>query len=86
MDSGNPHPSLTATTRTMDPWFFWIRRVTSAHAYLNGYVKFSKEATFKPVKLPPMPGAPVVPPEGVATGKSGSTSESSQSTSKKDKK
>lgn len=37
------------------------KRITSAHAYINGYVKFSKEATFKPVKLPPMPGAPVIP-------------------------
>ena len=44
------------------------------------------EATFKPVKLPPMPGATVIPPESVATGKSGSTSGSSQSTSKKGEK
>ena len=62
------------------------KQVTSAHAYLNRYVKFSKEATFKPVKLPPMPGAPVIPPESVTTGKSGLISESNQSTSKKGKK
>ncbi|KAH2045066.1 hypothetical protein KXV43_005565 [Aspergillus fumigatus] len=44
------------------------------------------EATFKPVKLPPMPGAPVIPPEGVATGKSDSTTLPNQSTSEKGKK
>jgi hypothetical protein len=56
------------------------KRVTSAHAYLNGYVKFSKEATFRPVKLPPMPGATVFPLNGVATRRSRSTSVSNQST------
>lgn len=86
MDSGNPHP----TPNRNNPYHGSVilldkdgKRVTSAHAYLSGYVKFSKEATFKPVKLPPMPRAPVIPPEGVATGKSGSTSGSNQSTSKK---
>ncbi|KAJ6088103.1 hypothetical protein N7499_004285 [Penicillium canescens] len=86
---GNPHP----TPNRDDPYHGSVvlldkdgKRVTSAHAYLNGYVKFSKEATFKPVKLPPMPGAPVIPPEGVATRKSDSTSVSNQSTSEKRKK
>lgn len=87
-DSGNPHP----TPNRADPYHGSVvlldkdgKRVTSAHAYLNGYVKFSKEATFTPVKLPPMSGAPVIPPEGVATRKSDSTSGSNQSTSKKGK-
>ncbi|KAH1930659.1 hypothetical protein KXW50_002570, partial [Aspergillus fumigatus] len=86
---GNPHP----TPNRDDPYHGSVvlldkdgKRVTSAHAYLNGYVKFSKEATFKPVKLPPMPGAPVIPPEGVATGKSDSTTLPNQSTSEKGKK
>lgn len=89
VDSGNPHP----TPNRNDPYHGSVvlldkdgKRVTSAHAYLNGYVKFSKEATFKPVKLPPMPGAPVIPPEGIATGKSDSKSVSNQSTSEKGKK
>lgn len=89
VDSGNPHP----TPNRNDPYHGSVillgkdgKRVTSAHAYINGYVKFSKEATFKPVKLPPMPGVPVIPPEGVATDESGSTSGSNQSTSKKGKK
>lgn len=88
-DSGKPHP----TPNRGDPYHGSVilldkdgKRVTSAHAYLNGYVKFSKEATFKPVKLPPMPGAPVIPPEGVATRKSDSTSVSNPSTSEKGKK
>ncbi|KAJ6002335.1 hypothetical protein N7522_007562 [Penicillium canescens] len=67
---GNPHP----TPNRDDP-------------YHGSVVLLDKdEATFKPVKLPPMPGAPVVPPEGVATGKSDSTSLSNQSTSEKGKK
>lgn len=89
VDSGNPHP----TPNREDPYHGSVvlldkdgKRVTSAHAYPNGYVKFSKEATFKPVKLPPMPGAPVIPPEGVATRKSDSTTLLSQSTSEKGKK
>lgn len=88
VDSGNPHP----TPNRDDPYHGSVvlldkdgKRVTSAHAYLNGYVKFSKEATFKPVKLPPLPGAPVIPPEGVATGKSDSTTLPNQSTSEKGK-
>ncbi|KAJ5179437.1 hypothetical protein N7492_002647 [Penicillium capsulatum] len=75
---GNPHP----TPNRDDPYHGSVilldkdgKRVTSAHAYLNGYVKFSKETTFKPVKLPPMPGAPVIPPEGVSTKKTDSASE-----------
>lgn len=86
VNSGNPHP----TPNRDDPYHGSVvlldkdgKRITSAHAYLNGFVKFSKEATFKPVKLPPMPGAPVIPPAGVATGKSGSTFESDQSNSRK---
>lgn len=89
MDSGNSHP----TPNRDDPYHGSVvllnkdgKRVTSAHAYLNGYVKFSKEATFKPVKFPPMPGAPVILPEGVTIRKSDSTSVSNQSTSKKGKK
>ncbi|GFF94912.1 hypothetical protein IFM47457_10090 [Aspergillus lentulus] len=86
---GNPHP----TPNREDPYHGSVvlldkdgKQVTSAHAYPNGYVKFSKEATFKPVKLPPMPGAPVIPPEGVTTRKSDSTTLLSQSTSEKGKK
>jgi hypothetical protein len=89
VDSGNPHP----TPNRDDPYHGSVvlldkdgKRVTSAHAYLNGYVKFSKEATFKPVKLPPMPGAPVIPLEGVATRKSETATVSNQSTSEKGKK
>lgn len=53
VDSGNPHP--TAPTRTIDPWFLWNRAVIALRrrlpgTYLNGYAKFPKEATFKPVK------------------------------------
>ncbi|KAL3435986.1 hypothetical protein BDV09DRAFT_194343 [Aspergillus tetrazonus] len=58
------------------------KRITSDHAYLNGYVRFSKETKYKPVKLPPVPEAPVIPPVDVETGKSSSTSEHYQSTSK----
>lgn len=89
MGSGNPHP----TPNRDDPYHGSVvlldrggRRVTSAHAYPNGYVKFSKEATFKPVKLPPMPGAPVISPESTPTGKTGSSSGHSQSMSRTDKK
>ena len=89
VSSGNPH----STPNRDDPYHGSVvlldkdgKRITSAHAYLNGLVKFSKEATFKPVKLPPMPGAPVIPPEDAVTGKSGSTSGSNQGTSKKGKK
>jgi hypothetical protein len=77
VNSGNPHP----TPNRNDPYYGSVvlldknsKRVTSAHAYLNGYVKFSKEATFKPMKLPLMPRAPVIPLEGVATGNSDSMS------------
>ncbi|GLA41961.1 hypothetical protein AnigIFM63309_010283 [Aspergillus niger] len=86
---GNPHP----TPNRNDPYHGSVvlldkdgKRVTSAHAYINGYVKFSKEKLYKPVKLPPIPEAPVYPPEDVATGKSGSTSGPNESNSKKDKK
>jgi hypothetical protein len=89
VDSGNPHP----TPNRDDPYHGSVvlldkdgKRVTSSHAYLNGYVKFSKVATFKPLKLPPMPGAPVIPPEGVATRKSDPANVSNQSTSEKGKK
>ena len=89
MDSGNPHP----TPKRNDPYHGSVvlldkdgKRITSAHAYPNGYVKFSKEAAFKAVKLPPVPGAPVIPPESVAIGKPGSTSGSNQSTPKSGKK
>ena len=89
VDSGNPHP----TPNRDDPYHGSVvlldkdgKRVTSAHAYLNGYVKFSKEATFEPVKLPPMPGAPAIPPGGVATKKSDSRAVSNQSASEKGKK
>lgn len=89
MDSGNPH-----TTRNRDdPYHGSVvlynmdgKRVTSAHAYLNGLVRFSKGAEYDPVKLSPVDGAPVYPPEDLATGKPGSTSGSGQSTSKKGKK
>ncbi|RAK98523.1 uncharacterized protein BO80DRAFT_466953 [Aspergillus ibericus CBS 121593] len=86
---GNPHP----TPNRNDPYHGSVvlldkegKRVTSAHAYLNGYVKFSRETAFKPVKLPPIPGAPVFPPEGIETVKSSSPSGSNQSTSKTGKK
>ncbi|KAJ5413536.1 hypothetical protein N7465_005841 [Penicillium sp. CMV-2018d] len=86
---GNPHP----TPNRDDPYHGSVvlldkdgKRVTSAHAYLNGFVKFSKETIFKPVKLPPVPGAPVFPQEGVATRKSDSTSVSNRPTTEKGKK
>ncbi|OJJ02178.1 hypothetical protein ASPVEDRAFT_83691 [Aspergillus versicolor CBS 583.65] len=60
-------------------------RVISAHAYLNRYVKFSKKATFKPVKLPPMPGTPVILLKDIVTGRSDSKPGFNQSTSKKGK-
>ncbi|KAF3479749.1 uncharacterized protein GIQ15_06725 [Arthroderma uncinatum] len=63
--NGNPH----ATAKTGDPWHGSVElynkagdRVTSAHGYPNGYIKFSKEAKYKPIKLPPHPKAPVYPP------------------------
>ena len=43
------------------------KRITSIYTYLNRLVKFSKEATFKPIKLPPIPRALAIPPRGVAT-------------------
>jgi hypothetical protein len=73
VDSGNPHP----TPNRDDPYHGSMvlldkdgKWVTSSHAYLNRYVKFLKVVIFKPLKLPPMPGAPVILLEGVATRKS----------------
>lgn len=89
MDSGNPHP----TPNCNDLYYGSVvlldkdsKRVISAYAYLNGFVKFSKEATFKPVKLPLIPRALVITLEEVVTGKSDSKSVSNQSTSEKGKK
>ena len=49
-------------------------------------LSLTKEVAFKPVKLPPMPRAPVILLEGVATRESFSTIVSNQSASEKGKK
>ncbi|KAA8642632.1 hypothetical protein EYZ11_011474 [Aspergillus tanneri] len=70
--NGNPHP----TPGNDDPYHGSVelynqagQRLTSAHCYPNGYVKFSKENKYKPVKLPPHPKAPAIPPAGPTTSK-----------------
>ncbi|KAJ6036012.1 hypothetical protein N7540_000291 [Penicillium herquei] len=62
---GNPHP----TPSRDDPYHGSVilldkegKRITSAHAYINGLVKFSKETLYQPVKLPPIEEAPVYAP------------------------
>ncbi|KMP02192.1 hypothetical protein CIHG_06970 [Coccidioides immitis H538.4] len=81
--SGNPHP----TPAKDDPYHGSVelynhagQRVTSAHCYPNGYVKFSKKK-FQNVKLVPHLKAPVIPPAS-----SKPDSEPVQSGSKSDKK
>jgi hypothetical protein len=85
MDRGNSYPTSNRDDLYYRSMIFLDKDskwVISVYIYLNRYVKFFK-TTSKSVKISPMPGALVIPPEGAVTGKSGSTSESDQSTSKK---
>ncbi|RAL01112.1 uncharacterized protein BO80DRAFT_455210 [Aspergillus ibericus CBS 121593] len=74
-DSGNPH----STPSKNDPYHGSVelfnsagQRITSAHVYPNGYVKFSKEAKYPPYKGTPHPKAPVLPiSDPAGTAKSG---------------
>lgn len=86
-NTGNPH----STPAKKDPYHGSVElynkagdRVTSAHVYPNGYVKFSKEKRFPALKRPPHPKAPVIPVDDDPGAKSGP--EPSQSGSKTVKK
>ncbi|EFR00912.1 hypothetical protein MGYG_03915 [Nannizzia gypsea CBS 118893] len=82
--NGNPH----CTPKTGDVWHGSVElynstgtRVTSAHVYPNGYIKFSKKK-YQGVKLSPHPRAPVIAPESPMTTNANTKQSSSKPTKK----